>query len=71
MFGWLFSYLLVLVFSGIGGLVMFAVSRSPGVLPSWGLLVFGIAAFLAVATSCLLVAVLVAMQLIKMKDEVY
>ena len=69
-FGWLFSYLILVVLGGTAGLVLVGLNPSHEFLASGGLVVFGLAAFLAISTTCLLVGVLVAIQLIKMKGEV-
>ena len=69
-FGWLFSYLILVVLAGSAGLVLVGLNPSHELLARWGLYVFGLAALLAVATLCLLVGVVVAIQLIKMKGEV-
>jgi len=68
-FGWLFSYLILVVLAGTAGLALVGFNPSHEFLARSGLWMFGIAALLAVATLCLLVGVVVSIQLIKMRGD--
>jgi hypothetical protein len=68
-FGWLFSHLILVIVAGTAGLVLVGFNPSHEFLALWGLVVFGLAAFLAIATLCLLVGVVVTIQLIKLRGD--
>ena len=68
-FGWLFSYLILVVLAGTTGLVLVGFNSSHEFLARLGLCVFSLAAFLAIATLCLLVGVVVTIQLIKLRGD--
>jgi hypothetical protein len=68
-FGWLFSYLILVVLAGTAGLVLVGFNPSHEFLARLGFYLFGLAAFLAIATLCLLVGVVVTIQLIKLRGD--
>jgi len=68
-FGWLFFYLMLVVLAGTAGLLVVGFNPSHEFWARLGLYVFSLAAFLAIATLCLLVGVVVSIQLIKMRGD--